>query len=175
MRDYLSEKHRNDLDAASRCVGLVLSGVARSQYVFDGEPDNDHFGELELCFHNGPTVTLHLASDAESVRLSVRQMRLPEPFDIDSSGNGRCEWERVDLTSEVPWAELIDQRVAAVDPLIDGRFGKPGYEFLTGWRFRFALANSFVYFNNGDNAAVKWSGFPEPVEGGVIRAVQVAP
>ena len=102
-------------------------------------------------------------------------MRLPEPFDIDSSGDGRCEWERVDLASETMWAELIDRRVAAVDAVIDGRVGEPGYEFLSGWRFRFAPASSFVYFNNGDNAAVKWSGFPEPVEGKVIRAVQVAP
>ena len=73
MRDYLSEKHRSDLDAVSRCVGLVLSGVARSRYVFDGEPTEDDFGELELRFRDGLTITLYLASDAESARCSVRR------------------------------------------------------------------------------------------------------
>ena len=175
MRDHLSEKHRSDLDAVSRCVGLVLSGAARSRYVFDGEPTEDDFGELELRFRDGLTVTLYLASNAESVRSSVRQMRLPEPFDIDSPGEGRCEWERVDLATEPSWAELIDRRVAAVDAVIDGRVGDPGYDFLAGWRLRFDPDGSFLYFNNGDDAAVRWSGLPESIEGGDVRVVQVAP
>ncbi len=175
MRDYLSEKHRSDLDAASQCVGLVLLGVARSRYIFDGEPTEDDFGELELAFRDGITVTLHLATNGESVRSSVRQMRLPDPFDIDSSGSGRCEWERVDLATVQPWAKLVGRRVAAVDAVIDGRVGDPGYDFLVGWRLRFDPGGSFLYFNNGDAAAVMWSGFPEPIEGVAVRAEQVAP
>ena len=175
MLDRLSEKHRTDLDAVSQCVGLALSGAARSRYVFGGEPTEDDFGELELRFRDGPTTTLHLASNGESVRASVRPMQLPEPFDIDSKGGGRCEWERVDLAAEPRWAALLGCRVAAVDAVIDGRGGDPGYEFSVGWRLRFDPAGSFLYFNNGDKAAVRWSGLPEPIEGLTIQALQVAP
>lgn len=175
MRDRLSEKHRSDLDAVSQCVGLALSGAARSRYVFDGEPTEDDFGELELRFSGGLAVTLYLAPDAESVRAGVRQLQLPEPFNIDESGGGRCEWERVDLAAEPRWSELVGRRIIAVDAVIDGRVGDPGYEFLTGWRFRFVPEGSFLYFNAGDDAAVKWSGQPEPVEGMTMQVVQVAP
>lgn len=120
MRERLREKHRSDLDAISRCVGLALSGAARSRYVFDGEPMEDDFGELELRFSGGSTVTLHLASNREFVRSTVRQMELPEPFDIGSDSGGRCEWERVDLATESRWDELMGCQVAAVDAVIDG-------------------------------------------------------
>ena len=81
----------------------------------------------------------------------------------------------MDLAAIQPWAELMNRRVAAVDAIIDGRVGSPGYDFLAGWRLRFDPGGSFLYFNNGDDAAVKWSGLPEPIEGGDVQIVQVAP
>ncbi|MEQ5837584.1 hypothetical protein [Marinobacter sp. NFXS9] len=139
-------------DLIRSLIGKRLTGLARSQYVFNGEADEVDAGDLEFTFDNETKITLELASDGESVLARDGALSLPEPFDLDAESH--CSWVSVDLLQASRFAVLRHSILQAAYAVI-GRWPAPVRdEFQIGWLLRFDDGQELTYFNNGDDAVI---------------------
>ena len=150
MDTRLAEKHHAHLQALRGCVGLRLSTLRRSRYIFNGVPDDSGDGDLELRFHGGRTVLLTTASDGESVEAEEGMLRVPEAFTLE--GGATCAWDIVDLSGFDSYPALLGaslDRVAAVidyHPAID-------HSSIAGWGLHFG-DRILTFLNQGDESRI---------------------
>ena len=164
-------EHAKDFEAIESRVGRLVCSLSHDLYYFNGVPDDEDEGSLELAFSDSTFLTLRLASDGESVKATVEALSVIEPFDIDDGAH--CSWERFNLMDEQPWSIFRNSRLVAVDAHID-RWLKSNTEAVTGWVLRFETGDFVVYWNCGDNAKISFNELPPPLEDVETRLVTVA-
>lgn len=166
-------EHSKDFEAIQTRIGRLVYSLSHDLYFFNGTPDEEDDGSLEISFSDSTFLTLRLASDGETVKATVEALPLIEPFYIDEGAH--CSWQRIVLTDDKPWSIFRNSRMVAIDALIDRWQKLPSNnESVTGWVLRFETGNFITYWNCGDNAKVFFNELPPPMEGVETRLETVA-
>lgn len=141
-------------------VGKRVQALFRERFLFDGEPQEEDAGALELLFEDGTRVTLHTANDGQSVLASEGKLALPVSFVMTEwKGQPRYEWEQVALTEQPGWAHLAESDLIAVEAMASVWAGR-GAEVRTGWRLHFSTGDFLLYLNAGDDAKLYLNALP---------------
>ena len=151
-------KHSKDIEAIGTQVGKTVASLCRDRYFFNGVPDDQDEGSLEVAFSDSTFLTFSLASDGESVHASIEPLYITEPFEIDEGAH--CSWERIFLTNDRSWSKFKGSHLTAVDAVVD-RWHKPsGHESISGWVLRFDRGGFVSYWNCGDDAKIALNKLP---------------
>lgn len=146
----LIDHYRKHFAIFARFIGQPLQSLIRAQYLFDGEPDDEDDGSLEIRFANDGVIRLDIASDGESVVAATEPLTIQESFTIDEGL--RCEWQLVELIANEPWSTLSGRPLSHVQAMVNHwRLDDQSIRYTAGWLLWFG--DSFVgYFNYGDNS-----------------------
>lgn len=165
-------EHSKDFELIQPCLGKLACSLSRDRYFFNGTPDDEDKGSLEVAFSDSTFLTLSLASDGESVKVSKEALSLTEPFDLGEGAN--CSWKLLILTDDQPWSIFKNSRLVAVDAIIDRWHKLPeNTEFIVGWVLRFETGNFVAYWNCGDNAKISFNELPPKIEDVETRLLTV--
>ncbi|WP_346840365.1 hypothetical protein RAL92_15175 [Metapseudomonas otitidis] len=105
-------------------------------------------------------MTLSLASDGESVMAASRALQVPEGFDI--SDDARCDWRAEDLLATLDARHLIGRQVIGVEGL-HVVYQQHEACLLEGFRITLEGGDYLVFFNCGDEEAVRLNQPPPPL------------
>ncbi|WP_308725110.1 hypothetical protein [Metapseudomonas otitidis] len=154
------EQARASLETVRTLLGRKLVRVRNARYLFNGAPEPEAIGEVEFTCEGGKAVTLSLASDGESVMAASRALQVPEGFDI--SDDARCDWRAEDLLATLDARHLIGRQVIGVEGL---RVVYQQHEacLLEGFRITLEGGDYLVFFNCGDEEAVRLNQPPPPL------------
>lgn len=123
--------------------------IAHCQYYFDGTPDDEADGDLELCFDDGTFLTFSILGDGESITAHPSPVDIPESFEV---GKGQiCSWERVILTDTSQWNRLRKNMLTDIKAMIDV-CNHTKQAVLSGCRLTFSSRDVVIFWNHGDNA-----------------------
>jgi hypothetical protein len=116
---------------------------------FNGIPDDEEDGDLELRFHDGSVLTFAITGDGESITMRSTSLEIPEAFEV---GEGEsCAWKRIILTHIPPWNTLLGSTVAGIETVID-TWERTQHSVIAGCRVTFSTGNRVIFCNAGDNA-----------------------
>ena len=135
-------------------AGQALTGLARDQYSFNGEPCSEDAGSLQLQFGTA-IVTLKLCGDGQSVTADAKPLQITKPFSLDADSH--CSWEFVDMLNTEPWSRLRGQTLRSAEAVVD-TWRNDNSSYVSGWFLTFDT-NHLCYINWGDNARIT---FDEP-------------
>lgn len=157
-----TEPYRKHFAVFPRLIGHALLSLARDQYVFNGQADDECDGKLELTFDGDLVITLGIAPDGESVVANPEPLTIQEPFNIDDES--RCEWQRVELIAHEPWSFLRGRPLSKVQAVVDHwTIAEQSKQYVAGWHLWFG--DDFVgYHNFGDNGKVLFNQNAPPLE-----------
>ena len=147
MNDALRTDYVSDFEVIRRCIGKRVVSLAHARYAYNGEPDTLNLGDVEFTFADGTVVLLTLEGDGDSVRAASSPLRVPEPLDVD--GSGQAQWDRVELSKQPEYSFVLEAVLTDVNALID-EWVPQASEALIGWEFRFDAGPPLTYYNAGD-------------------------
>jgi hypothetical protein len=107
-RDYTST-----IRAIRNCVGKTVSDVARVQYYFNDQEDNDGFGDLEITFDDNFHLTLTGIGDAESIKADNKKAEIYNTYNVTE--NDVASWKRLDLKDDKDWKNIIGQTLQTAE------------------------------------------------------------
>jgi hypothetical protein len=148
------------LHRLSSHVGHEITRVERLRYDFQGQRELEG-GDVQLWFDDG-VVHLSVASDGETLRLEQAPWQDAFSGPLSSENEeyiaSHGKWTLVDVSSELPFAGLVGNRLAKVSPLAN-RFGKlVGAQMVAGD----VLFNVYV---RSDEITVSWGAEAAPFWG----------
>lgn len=148
MERHLTERHAKDITALRGCVGHALVSIVRTRYLFNGQPDSDGDGDVELRFEGDKAVVLTLDSDGESVHAEQRELSLPPAFELDDGS--RCAWDTVKVSDSTPFHIFVGATLKRADAMVD-QWKEGGHEALAGWVLHFG-DDVLTFVNQGDES-----------------------
>ena len=155
-------------DALRPAAGKRLARLLHVQSYFEGEPDLDDLGDVELGFADGSAVTLFILNDAESVGAFGGEALVPEPLDLDDAGGHA--WVKEDLAPKLDATGFIGARLERIEAMVD-EHRPSGHKVLSGWRLDFDNGRFLVFFNAGDDGKLAVVEVP-PTYGGVVTTFE---
>jgi hypothetical protein len=93
-KDYLAT-----IKAIKNCIGKTVSDIARVQYYYNDQEDQDGFGDLEITFSDSSHLTLK-GFDADSIKGENILAEIPKTFKV--SDNDIASWKRIDMNVVLP-------------------------------------------------------------------------
>lgn len=173
MISQIFPQHSKDFEAIQSRIGKLVCSLSHDLYCFNGVPDYEDMGSLELAFTDSTFLTLRLSSDGQGVKAAIEPLSIVESFDLNKDAH--CSWKRIVLTDDQPWDIFKKSRIVAIDALIE-KWTKPpeNTETLIGWVLRFETDNFVVYWNYGDEANILINMLPPTIDGVETRLEVVA-
>jgi|GEM_PF-3176316 hypothetical protein len=105
--------HISTISAIRNCVGKTVSDVARVQYYFNDQEDNDGFGDLEITFDDKSHLTLTGIGDAESIKADNKKAEIYKTYNVTE--NDVASWKRLDLKDDKNWKNIIGQTLQTAE------------------------------------------------------------
>jgi hypothetical protein len=109
MEMAIRKDHQGTFNAIKTCLGKTVCGIGRIQSYFNGNENEDGFGDLEIRFEDNSFLTLTGMGDADSIKAVNESAIIPEPFRVNE--NQFIFWKRIDLKSEWDWMKIIGQKL----------------------------------------------------------------
>ena len=155
------QEYAKYLTIPKRLVGEAIISISHSQYFYNGEKDQEDFGDVEIHTTNDRKSCFKILGDGESVGAYEGDLNVPESFEVVQGE--QASWKKLKIEYN---DKVVGTQIVAIDAMYDTY---PGHDFavLAGWRIRLFSGDYFVFYNCGDNARFLFNTLPE--DGGEIK------
>lgn len=109
----LTRDYPATIKAIKNCIGKTVSDVARVQYYFNDQEDDDGFGDLEITFDDNSFLTLTGIGDAESIKVNNKKAEIHKTYNV--TDNDVASWKRLDLKNDQDWKKIIGQTLQTAE------------------------------------------------------------
>jgi len=148
-QNFTLTDHIDHLKAFKIFIGKSVCAVSHCQYFYNGKPDSEADGDLELKFDDESILTLSILGDGETMIAKAEPMNIPDSFTIED--NNKCSWKRISLNNKTKWKDIIGVNLVSIESMVDHWIDQR-QKVLSGCKLTFSNGYYIVFCNAGDNA-----------------------
>ncbi len=143
----ITNNNTGTIKAIKNCIGKVVSEVARVQYYFNDQEDDEDFGDLEIKFTDNTYLTLTGIGDAESIKAENKEAEIYDAYNV--TDNDVASWKRLDLKADREWNKIIGQILKTAE--VEWNIYENNEDKITACILKFETDFVSFYETNSDN------------------------